>query len=162
MRVWALPNPESTGKYVPAVSKHYSSQCTISQNTATAPSTRVVPSESNLIQLLLVGLSGSVCAEQWAWEFVDPVHRRSKYTSYSKYILGTLRVSRNLLRVLAEAVTIRTLPTNEILLQDYSTRSTRGTEPRDTCSTTGSIHDSSSSESPESVRAWKYTQQYLK
>ena len=58
---------------------------------------------------------------KWAREIVDTVHRRSRYRSYSKYMLGILKVFRNILRAHAEAV-IRTLPTSEIpllIIQDY-------------------------------------------
>ena len=57
---------------------------------------------------------------KWAREIVDTVHRRSRYRSYSKYMLGILKVFRNILRAHAEAV-IRTLPTSKIplLIQDY-------------------------------------------
>ena len=56
----------------------------IYQNTARCLSTRVIHIESNLLQLPLVGLSGSVLCRTMGLKIVDTVHRRSQYASYSK------------------------------------------------------------------------------
>ena len=79
-----------------------------SRNTASALSTGVVPSESNSRQLLLVGPSVSVLCRTMGLRIVDKVHRRSKYTSFSKYTQHIENIS--VLRILA----VRTLPSDEI------------------------------------------------
>ena len=108
MRLWAVRNPESTGKHVPAVvAKHeilgvqaisavhnleilrvlavHVPRSTYSRLTASALSTRVVPSESNLLQLPLVGPSVSGLCRTMGLRIVDTVPKRSKYTWCSKY-----------------------------------------------------------------------------
>ena len=58
---------------------------TYSRNTASTLSARVVPSESNLLQLFLVGQSVSVLWRTMGLRYAGTVHRRSKYTSFSDY-----------------------------------------------------------------------------
>ena len=104
----AGPNPESTGNFVPAASKHeilgvqaiFALQnfqilrvfavkylfpaVYIPRNTARPLSTRVVSSERSLQQLPLVRLSGCVLCPRMGLIIVDTVPRQSKYSSYSK------------------------------------------------------------------------------
>ena len=67
---------------------------TYSRNTVSASSIRVVPSESNLLQLPLVEPSVSDLCRTMGLRIVDTVHRRSKYTSRTPSNTELLKVFR--------------------------------------------------------------------
>ena len=123
---------------------------TYSRNTARTLSTRVVSSESNVLQLPLVGPSVRFVPNNGP-ENCRHVRRRSKSTSYSKYTGHIESIS-----VLGVLV-VRTLPTNEILivLAVPAVQNPKILEAQQGVSTVAAV------ENPELVRARNYPQRSI-